>query len=120
MRSSRCACDKRRCPAKRSICPAWVPVAVVVVVGEAAGFGVLVVVMVGDLWVDDDSFRSAASAKILLSTGVINMMYWSSSSGVSRVTRASLTSALNPSYNEVRLAASFPATSEAYLWKSAW
>ena len=93
--------------------------AVVVVVGGAAGFGVLVVVVAGDLRVDDNPFRSAAWARIVLSTGLINMVYWSSSSGVSRVTPESLTSALNPSYNEVRLAASFPATSEAYLWKSA-
>jgi len=56
MRSTRCACDKQRRPAERSIGPAWVPVAVVVVVGGAAGFGVVVVVVVGDLQVDNDPF----------------------------------------------------------------
>jgi len=74
----------------------------VVVVGGAAGFGVVVVVVVGDLHVEDDLFHSAARARILLSTCLSNMIYWSSSPGVSMVTRASLSSALNPLYNEVR------------------
>jgi len=91
----------------------------VVVVGGAASFAVVVVVVVGDLYVEDDPFRSAARARILLSTPLSNMINWSRSSGVSRVTRASLSSALNPSYNEVRLAASFQDTSAAYHWKSA-
>jgi len=97
--------------------PACIPVAVVVVVGGAAGFGVVVVV--GDLHVEDDPFRSAVRARILLSTRLSNMIYWSSSSGVSRVTSASLSSALNPSYNEVRFTASFQDTLAAYRWKSA-
>jgi len=49
MRSSRCTCDKQHRSAERSIGPAWVPVAVVVVVGGAAGIGIVVVVVVGDL-----------------------------------------------------------------------
>ena len=53
--------------------PACVPVAVVLVIGGAAGFGVVVVV--GDLHVDDDPFRSAARARILLSTRLRNMIY---------------------------------------------
>jgi len=92
---------------------------VVVVVGGAASFGVIVVVVVGDLQVEDDLLCSAARAQILLSTRLSNMIYRSSSSGVSRVTRASLSSALNPLYNEVRLAASFQDTSAADHWKSA-
>jgi len=55
--------------------PACVPVAVVLVIGGAAGFGVVVVVVVGDLHVDDDPFRSAARARILLSTRLRNMIY---------------------------------------------
>ena len=84
------------------------------VVGGTAGFGVVVVVVVGDIHVEDDPFRSAARARILLSTRLSNMIYLSSLSGVSRVTRASLSSALNPSYNEVRLAPSFQDTSAPY------
>jgi len=118
MRSSHCAGDRRHRPAERSIGPA-LPVAVVVVAGGAAGFGVVVVVVVDDLHVEDDPFPSAARARILLSTRLSNMIYWSSSSGVVWVTRASLSLALNPSYNEVRLAASFQDTSAAYRWKSA-
>jgi len=92
---------------------------VVVVVGGAASFGVVVVVVLGDLHVEDDPLCSATQARILLSTRLTNMIYWSSSSWVSRVTRASLSLALNPSYNEVRLAASVQDTSAAYRWKSA-
>ena len=84
------------------------------VIGGAVGFGAMVVVMVGDLQVEDDPFLSALGARILLSTHLSNMIYWSSSSGVSRVTRASLCFVLNPSYNEVRLAASFQNTCPAY------
>ena len=90
-----------------------------VVVGGVACFGVVVVDVVGDLHVEDDPFRSAARALILLSTWFSNMIYWSCLSGVSRVTRVSLSSAHNHSYNEVRLAASFQDTSVAYRWKSA-
>ena len=90
-----------------------------VVVGGPAGFGIVVVVVVRDFHVEDDPFRSAPRALIMLSTRLSNMIYWSSSSGVSRVTRAFLSSALNPSYNEIRLAASFQDTSAAYRWKSA-
>ena len=115
MRSSCCACDRWRRPAERSIGPASVPVAVVVVVAGAASFGVVVVVVVGELHVEDDPLRSTARARILLTTRVSNMIYWSSSSGVSRVTRASLSSALSPSYNEVHLAASFQDTSDGGL-----
>jgi len=88
--------------------------AMVAVVGQAAGFGAMVVVVVGDLQVEDDPFLSARCARILLSTRLSNMIYLSSSSGVSRVTRASLSSVLNPSYSDVRLAASFKDTSAAY------
>jgi len=63
------------------------------------------------------SFRCVGTD--LLSTWFSNMIYWSCSSGVSRVTRVSLSSAHNHSYNEVRLAASFQDTSVAYRWKSA-
>jgi len=118
-RSSRYSCDKRCRLPERSIGPAWVPVAVTVVVGGAAGFGAVVVVVVGNLWVDDDPFRSAAQAQILLSTRLTNMLYWSSSLGVFSVTRASLSSALQPWYNEVHLAAWFQVISAASLWKSA-
>jgi len=92
---------------------------VVVGVGAGAGFGVMIVVVLGDLHVEDDHFRSAPPARFLLSTHLSNMIYWSSSSGVSRVIRASFSLALNPSYNEVHLAASFQDISAAYRWTSA-
>jgi len=81
--------------------------------------GVVVVLVVDDLHVEDDPFCSAAPARILLSIRLSNMIDWSSSSWMSRVTRASLRSALNPFYNEVRLPASFQDTSAAYRSKSA-
>ena len=49
-----------------------------VVLGGAAGFGIVVVVVVSDLHVEDDPFGSAARAHILLSTPLTNMIYWSS------------------------------------------
>jgi len=94
-------------------------VAVVAVAGGVAGFGSMAMVMVGNLAVDDNSFHSAVRARILLSTRLSNQIDWSSSSGVSRVTRACLSFSLNPLYHEVRLAASFQDTSAAYLLKSA-
>ena len=95
MRSSRSACVRRRHLAERSIGLAWVPIVVMVGAGVRAGLGIVVVV--DCLQVDDDPFLSPAWVRILLSTHLSRMIYWSNSSGMSRVIRVSLILDLSPS-----------------------
>jgi len=58
--------------------PGWVPPVVAVVVIGVAGFGAMMVLVVGNPMVDDDCLYCATWAQILLSTVFSNIIYWSS------------------------------------------